>query len=102
MLSECVLIYLKKDQADRIVAWAGQQLARAVFVCYEQIHPRDAFGEVMLRNLEQRGIVLHGIFAYPDLESQRQRYANHGFKQVVSKDMLDMYNYHIPQAERQR
>ena len=75
-LSECVLVYLQVQphpsppppcpklchvtrsgggqprEGDAIVAWAAGFVnggAGGVFVTYEQIHPHDAFGQVMAR-----------------------------------------------------
>jgi len=118
VLSECVLIYLKKPDADHIVQWAGSRLAKSVFVCYEMIRPNDGFGEVMVRNLEvragqdfcffltpqdqNRGIVLHSLNAYPDPQAQALRYTGAGFNDVVVHDMLQVYNECIPTHEKVR
>lgn len=52
VLSECVLIYMDAEFGDRIIQWFGQQVPSAAFITYEQILPDDAFGRVMLQNLE--------------------------------------------------
>ena len=51
-LAECVLVYLERQHAQGILAWAAAELETAAFALYEQIGPHDAFGQMMLRNLE--------------------------------------------------
>lgn len=72
-LSECVLIYLEPEESCAIIAWTAKAFERAVFVTYEQIRPHDAFGQVMARNLEERGYSLRGLHAFPDIQSQTAR-----------------------------
>ncbi|CAA3000833.1 tRNA wybutosine-synthesizing 4, partial [Olea europaea subsp. europaea] len=52
VIAECVLIYLDPDSSHDIVRWASKTFSTAVFFLYEQIHPDDAFGQQMIRNLE--------------------------------------------------
>ena len=69
-LSECVLVYLEPEDSCAIIAWAARQFKRSAFVTYEQIRPNDAFGQVMSRNLADRGYTLRGLSAFPDVASQ--------------------------------
>lgn len=50
-LSECVLIYMKEEHSAAVVRWAST-FNSALFVTYEQILPDDAFGRMMLKNLQ--------------------------------------------------
>ncbi|XP_038683595.1 leucine carboxyl methyltransferase 1 homolog [Tripterygium wilfordii] len=52
IIAECVLIYLDPDSSRAIVGWASKTFSTAIFFLYEQIHPDDAFGQQMIRNLE--------------------------------------------------
>jgi tRNA wybutosine-synthesizing protein 4 len=52
IIAECVLIYLEPHVSRAVVKWAADKFETAAFVIYEQIHPNDAFGQQMLRNLE--------------------------------------------------
>lgn len=38
-----------------------------------KVNMKDSFGEVMEKNLQQRGIVLPGLTACTNIESQKQR-----------------------------
>ncbi|KAM3207149.1 hypothetical protein ACQJBY_062390 [Aegilops geniculata] len=74
IIAECVLIYLDPTSTDAIVSWASEKFSSAIFFLYEQIHPDDAFGEQMIRNLER----------------------------AVARDMLKIYNDFIDGGERRR
>lgn len=99
LLSECVLVYLEPEDSCAIIAWAAQALERAVFVTYEQIRPHDAFGQIMARNLAERGYSLRGLSAFPDIPSQRARYLELGFHSATVADMNDVYYRLLPPAE---
>lgn len=99
LLSECVLVYLEPEDSCAIIAWAAQALERAVFVTYEQIRPHDAFGQIMARNLAERGYSLRGLSAFPDIPSQRARYLELGFHSATVADMNDVYYRVLPPAE---
>lgn len=54
-LSECVLIYMSPEESSPVIEWSAKQFTGgSVFVCYEQIHPNDAFGRTMMQNLNVR------------------------------------------------
>jgi O-methyltransferase involved in polyketide biosynthesis len=53
VIFECLLVYLRKVESDRIVGGLSQIFkGDLIYVNYEMIHPADAFGRVMLENLE--------------------------------------------------
>lgn len=58
VLSECVLVYMEPAHSAALVRWFGERCPRAVGVVYEQIHPDDAFGKQMVRNLQVRSLFL--------------------------------------------
>ena len=99
LLSECVLIYLEPEESCGIIAWAARAFSRSMFVTYEQIRPHDAFGQMMMRNLEERGYKLRGLNAFPDLNSQIARYTELGYQACTSIDMNDVYYRLLPRAE---
>ncbi len=53
-LSECVLVYLEPEESGGVIAWAAANFKDAAFLTYEQIHPHDAFGGVMMEHLRVR------------------------------------------------
>ncbi|TPX48633.1 hypothetical protein SeLEV6574_g01932 [Synchytrium endobioticum] len=101
-ISECVLIYMPPEDADRIVSWIPQHIHNAFFITYEQILPNDTFGKTMIENLKMRKIELPGIYAYPTLESQKQRYLSDGWDIADSIDVNHIYDSCIPPSEQHR
>lgn len=55
-LSECVMVYMEPAESRALIRWVADSFTRAVFVTYEQIHPDDAFGRVMMENLAVRAL----------------------------------------------
>ena len=101
-LSECVLIYLSATHSDAIIEWVAQHFATCSFVSYEQINPHDAFGKVMVKNMQARGLTLQGIETYPTIDSLRARYTAAGWQAVVVADMKEAYDKVLPEPERKR
>jgi len=101
-LSECVLIYVSPDKSAELIKWTHDFFHKGMFIVYEQIKPYDAFGEVMLRNLEARGVPLTSIKKYPDLESQKKRFLELGYTHIDAKDMNDIFKVLLSPTENQR
>jgi tRNA wybutosine-synthesizing protein 4 len=104
-VSECVLIYLEPEDGTALINWTASTFSHAAFLTYEQIHPHDPFGVVMLRNLEQRGCNLRSILAYPDKAAQTRRYQEAGWRgagQVEVWDMIQVYERLLDRAQVKR
>jgi len=93
---------MESGDSDKIVRWVGENLSAAVFVVYEQILPDDAFGSVMLQNLRLRNIELRGIYAYPSLESQKERFLKKGWTHAEAIDINKLHDRHIDPRELER
>ncbi|KAJ3253345.1 hypothetical protein HK103_000724 [Boothiomyces macroporosus] len=102
VLSECVMIYLDPTVSDMLIQTIAESFKESYFISFEQILPNDAFGGQMLHNLKLRGIELLGISAYPTIDSQIQRFIDHGFKSCIAHDMNTLYERYVPIAEKQR
>jgi len=102
IIAECVLIYLDPNVSRAVVKWCADKFETAAFVIYEQIHPDDAFGQQMLRNLESRGCPLLGLHDTPTLDSKEKRFTELGWQRAVAMDMDAIYHQQIDPVDRRR
>lgn len=72
VLCECVLAYLEPAHGDAVIAWARQNFADVLVVCYDVVKTSQAFAKMMLANFRKRGAPLLG--AAEDLEAVRRRF----------------------------
>uniref|UniRef100_A0A6B2LBH7 Leucine carboxyl methyltransferase 1 n=1 Tax=Arcella intermedia TaxID=1963864 RepID=A0A6B2LBH7_9EUKA len=101
-LSECVLIYMNPKDSASLIQWTSQYFTSSMFVIYEQIHPFDSFGQVMLSNLEARGVPLASIKTYPDINAQKKRMMDLGYPTVEGLNMNEIFTHLLDQKENQR
>ncbi|KAF2436253.1 leucine carboxyl methyltransferase [Tothia fuscella] len=107
LLSECCLIYLPPSSTIFILRTLTQTLlpqpTPLSLILYEPINPHDAFGQVMIQNLLQRGIHLQTLHAYSSLSLQKQRLKDAGFtggQEAADVDFI--YERWIGKGERDR
>jgi [phosphatase 2A protein]-leucine-carboxy methyltransferase len=71
------LIYLPPSAADAVLTAFTKHIISPTTPCstiiYEPIRPSDPFGQVMIANLAQRGIVLQTLQKYSSLSAQKLR-----------------------------
>jgi hypothetical protein len=62
IITECLLVYLRKEDSEKILTCLSSLFRNyLIYVNYEMIHPGDAFGKVMLDNLEVNIFLLTNI-----------------------------------------
>lgn len=101
-VSECVLIYLDPAHSDSILDWITQNMSKAALLTYEQILPDDRFGQMMIENLKNRGLLLRGLHAHPTTESLCQRFLQRGWVAATAIDLAQYHDECIDKQELQR
>ncbi|KAJ2779601.1 carboxy methyl transferase for protein phosphatase 2A [Coemansia javaensis] len=100
-VSECVLVYLEPAHSNAVLDWITRAVPNAGVVTYEQIRPDDRFGRAMVDNLRARGLELHGLHAFPTLDSAAERFRARGWHAAQALDLAD-YHGRLDPAERAR
>mmetsp|Transcript_1079 Transcript_1079/g.1751 ORF Transcript_1079/g.1751 Transcript_1079/m.1751 type:complete len:374 (-) Transcript_1079:17-1138(-) len=90
-ITELALIYLTAQASDRVISLISELFPYAFWLNLEQVQPNDAFGKVMIRNLEARECALLGIDAYPTTKAQQARFVNLGFAKSYCYTLLEEY-----------
>lgn len=102
ILSEVVLTYMETKWSDSVIKWTADHLPQSLFLIYEQIHPSDPFGQIMLDHFHKLNSTLHAIQDYPDVEAQRRRFLDNGWEQCVCLNMNNFYSGLVPEAEKMK
>ncbi|KAL0268023.1 UNVERIFIED_CONTAM: hypothetical protein PYX00_010112 [Menopon gallinae] len=101
-LSECVITYMKEADSNRLIEWMSKKFKNSAFVNYEQIHPEDGFGEVMLRHFDKLQSSLNSVRTYPDCLSHKERYKLLGFEKSAVASEWDFLELLTTVDERKR
>mmetsp|Transcript_9377 Transcript_9377/g.10691 ORF Transcript_9377/g.10691 Transcript_9377/m.10691 type:complete len:324 (-) Transcript_9377:878-1849(-) len=99
-ISECVLVYLEPSDSANVISWISSTFKSAAMFVYEQIRPDDAFGQVMMRNLESRGCPLKGLKEHISTDAQINRFESRGWTKCECLDMNNIYYKCIDQNIR--
>ena len=107
LLSECCLIYLPPVAADAVLKTFTTRIIPPSTPCatmiYEPIRPFDPFGQVMISNLAQRGIVLQTLQKYSSLHAQKLRLKNAGLNSGQEAADVDfLMERWVSERERER
>ncbi|CAG9533216.1 unnamed protein product [Cercopithifilaria johnstoni] len=101
-IAECVLVYMGTSQSDVLLSAFAKWFDNAFFLNYEQVNIGDTFGKIMVSNLHERGIILPGLDACENLDAQKKRFMDSGWKNVVVKTMWEIYGTEIPDMQVKR
>ncbi|KAG9312203.1 cation transport protein-domain-containing protein [Chiua virens] len=128
LLFECVLVYMSPESSSALIDWFVNYFAAAPpesgrvlgAVVYEMFGLQDAFGRVMVNNLQvctslffvrplpsiagfkSRNVTLPGAAPYPTVESLPERFTRHGFTFAQALTLSEMRAKYMSQSELQR
>lgn len=106
IISECCLVYLSDEEAEKVILHLNALLKPASsvgLIIYEPTRPNDGFGRTMVENLTARGVHLKTLEAFPTPESQRDRFKKYGYSGMQwASDMDWIWRKWIPEDEKQR
>jgi tRNA wybutosine-synthesizing protein 4 len=102
ILTECVMVYLEKNDSENLCLEFSSLLSDAAWVTYDMISPNDVFGKTMLRNLTAGRFNVPGFVDFPTLESQIGRFLRTGWSEARCINMLSVYDNYISIEERRR
>ncbi|CAG0900809.1 unnamed protein product [Darwinula stevensoni] len=101
-IAECVLVYLSIKDSTEFLKWIASTFKCAFFINYEQVNLSDTFGEMMIRNLHDRGCALAGADACMSLDAQKHRFLESGWDGAEGWDMQTVYANLLPKKEIDR
>lgn len=78
VIAECCLMYLAASSGDLLISWAAKTLRTVTFCSFDPVLAdnfiTDRFAKTMLDNLQERGLNIAALLAYPSLQSTLDRF----------------------------
>lgn len=102
LLAECVFVYLPPPATSTLVTFLASHLTDAAILLFEQVHPHDPFGTMMLANVAARGCHLLGLTATPTLAAHKARFTDAGWAVAAAVTMGAAYDGWLDPAARAR
>uniref|UniRef100_A0AC34RC35 Leucine carboxyl methyltransferase 1 n=2 Tax=Panagrolaimus sp. JU765 TaxID=591449 RepID=A0AC34RC35_9BILA len=102
ILAECVFVYMVPEKSAEVIKYFADKFPTCGFLNYEQVNVVDKFGQVMVENLKERGIMLPGLPVCENLDSQKDRFFENGFTDVEAWTVLDIYRNYLNKDEVKR
>uniref|UniRef100_A0A914CK12 Leucine carboxyl methyltransferase 1 n=1 Tax=Acrobeloides nanus TaxID=290746 RepID=A0A914CK12_9BILA len=99
VIAECVFVYMTVAQSTELLKFFTSNFQNVSVINYEQVNMTDKFSQIMTNNLNSRGIVLPGITACENLETQKQRFLDSGFDYVHVWTMDKIYREFLDKIE---
>ena len=97
-LSECFASYLPAVSLERIISFVATRFSHVSFLAYEMANADDAFGQVMIRNLRQRGLEMGNVMSQIDMERLFQSF----FGNCSVTAMRNVYQSMVDETEHER
>ena len=117
IILECVVMYLPDEQSRELLKYLTENIKSAqgndsfvAVAMYDTVPGNDRFGNVMIQNLHQAGIVntrrkkgsdedednqILSLEATPTVSDQLNKFIQCGFDVAVGCDMMDAYNHGV-------
>lgn len=94
ILAECCLMYLAPLSGDHLISWAAKTLKSVTFCSFDPVLSddleSDRFAKTMLHNLQQRGLSIDALLAYPSKQSTLNRFSFSNKLNVRAFTMLQL------------
>jgi hypothetical protein len=90
------------EESSALLRWISGTFSSAGMLLYEQIHPHDAFGQTMQKNLLARGCPLLSLLQYPTINDQKNRFTSLGWTHVDVLDMLQVWDNILERVDNRR
>lgn len=102
ILAECVFIYLPPSSASALTSRLASFFTDAAMLLFEQVHPHDPFGRMMVANVAARGCPLLGLAATPTLAAHERRFTDSGWASAAAVTMAAAYDGWLDAGDRAR
>ncbi|EFI28212.1 leucine carboxyl methyltransferase [Coprinopsis cinerea okayama7 len=106
LLFECVLAYMEPGASSTLLEWFAAYVSKGggILGCliYEMFKLNDAFGRVMLANLQARNVTLPGAEPFTTLESLSKRFTDTGFTAARALTLREIRRAYIDETELER
>ncbi|KAF4982543.1 hypothetical protein FZEAL_1853 [Fusarium zealandicum] len=96
-VAEVSVTYMDTASADALIQWASS-IGKAEFCLLEQIlphGPEHPFARTMLNHFNKLNTSLKSVHQYPNLESQRCRFEERGWRHVDLWDLWEAWNSEV-------
>lgn len=100
--AECVMQYMPPAGSVSLLKHLASSFTKSLFFAYDQLHPDDSFGKVMLHSLDIRKSPLLGIVSMKDGEALMQRAIRCGYKYSSFANFYDLARFFITHEEELR
>uniref|UniRef100_A0A7E4ZVB2 Leucine carboxyl methyltransferase 1 n=1 Tax=Panagrellus redivivus TaxID=6233 RepID=A0A7E4ZVB2_PANRE len=102
VLAECVLVYMAAEKSHELLNYLSNKFKTIGFLNYEQVNTDDRFGEIMVKNLKDRGIHLPGLAICTNLDSQKNHFRTANFETINAWTVLHVYQKFFSPSEIER
>ncbi|KAF5326055.1 hypothetical protein D9611_000286 [Ephemerocybe angulata] len=109
IIFECVLAYMSPEASARLLRWFVDYSSTGpegggILGClvYEMFNLHDAFGRVMVSNLQARYVSIPGAEPFTTLESLSKRLTDEGFSAARALTLREIRRAYIEQSELER